>query len=83
MKNLKKGLAAMILTLFSLPVLAYHCPVDMKKIDAALGNNTSLSAENMSRVTALRASGEKQHKSGGHQDSVDDLAEAMKLLGIQ
>lgn len=83
MKKLNKGLAAIVLALFSFPVLAFHCPVDMKKIDAALENNTSLSAENMSRVNTLRASGEKMHKSGSHQESVDDLADAMKLLGIK
>lgn len=83
MKILNKGLTAIVITLFSFPVLASHCPVDMKKIDAALENNTSLSAENMSRVKTLRASGEKMHKSGSHQASVDDLAEAMNLLGIQ
>jgi hypothetical protein len=83
MTNLCKSILGILLLLVSVPALAYHCPVDMKKIDAALASNPSISATDMSRVKELRASGEKMHKSGKHGDSVSDLAEAMELLGIQ
>ena len=83
MKSLYKSIPGLLLLIMSIPALAYHCPADMKKIDAALAAGPSLSNSDMSRVKELRASGEKLHKSGTHQNSVNDLAEAMKLLGIQ
>jgi len=60
---------------------AFHCPKDMKAIDAALPN-AKLSAEQMAEVKKLRAEGEALHKAGKHQESVDTLAKAMKILGI-
>lgn len=67
---------------FSASALAFHCPADMKKIDAALAKNPSLSAAQMAEVKKLRAEGEKLHKAGKHQESVDTLAKAMKILKI-
>ena len=67
----------------SSPALAFHCPNDMKKIDAALATSPSLTTEQMTQVTKLRAEGEAQHKAGSHQTSVDKLAEAMAILGIE
>jgi hypothetical protein len=61
---------------------AFHCPADMRKIDAALPK-AKLSAAQMSEVKKLRAEGEKLHKAGKHQDSVDTLAKAMKILDIK
>ncbi len=81
MKKFYKGIPVILLLLLSFPAMAYHCPPDMKKIDAALANS-SISAADMARVKELRASGEKFHKAGNHQNAVDDLAKAMKLLGI-
>ena len=62
--------------------LAFHCPADMKKIDEALAKNPQLSAAQMSDVKKLRADGEALHKAGKHQESVDTLAKAMKILQI-
>jgi hypothetical protein len=67
----------------STSVLAFHCPKDMKKIDAALENSPALSAEQLAEVKKLRAEGEALHKAGKHQDSVDTLAKAMKILSIE
>ncbi|MEX0957898.1 MAG: hypothetical protein WDZ63_01280 [Burkholderiales bacterium] len=61
---------------------AFHCPADMKKIDAALAENPSLSSSQLAEVKKYRAKGEELHKSGKHQESVDTLAKAMKILGI-
>src|SRR5690606_16718683 len=61
---------------------AFHCPADMAKIDAAL-QTASLSQADMEKVKQLRAQGEELHKAGKHQQSIDTLAEAMKILGIQ
>jgi len=68
--------------LASSTAFAFHCPADMKKIDEALAKNPSLSAEQMADVKKLRAEGEALHKAGKHQESVDTLAKAMKVLGV-
>jgi hypothetical protein len=72
-----------VLLLASSTALAFHCPADMKKIDDAQAKNPSLSAAQMSEVKKLRADGEAFHKAGKHQDSVDTLGKAMKILGVQ
>ena len=61
---------------------AFHCPVDMKKIDEALAKNPKLTDAQMTEVKKLRADGEAFHKAGKHQDAVDTLAKAMKILGV-
>ena len=70
------------LMLASATAFAFHCPADMKKIDEALGKSPTLSDAQMSEVKKLRADGEALHKAGKHQESVDTLAKAMKMLGI-
>jgi len=42
----------------------------------------SLSAQQAADVKKFRADGETLHKAGKHQESVDTLAKAMKILGI-
>ena len=84
MKNLLfAAAAAALIAVASSPALAFHCPKDMKKIDAALASSPSLTTEQMTQVTKLRAEGEAQHKAGSHQAAVDKLAEAMAILGIE
>lgn len=70
------------LMLASTSALAFHCPADMKKIDQALAKNPKLTAGQMADVKKFRANGEALHKAGKHQESVDTLAKAMKILGI-
>jgi len=70
------------LMLASASAFAFHCPADMKKIDAALTKNPKLSANQAADVKKFRADGEALHKTGKHQESVDTLAKAMKILGI-
>jgi hypothetical protein len=55
----------------------------MKKIDEALAKKPNISAEKLADVKKLRAEGESLHKAGKHQESVDTLAKAMAILGIQ
>lgn len=50
---------------------------------AALAKHAKLTPEQMAKVAELRAKGEAQHKAGQHKQSVDSLAEAMKMLGIK
>jgi hypothetical protein len=83
MKSLTLSAVALALALASGTALAFHCPADMKKIDAALAKNPSLDMSQMKKVMELRAAGEDLHKSGKHHASVTVLAEAMRILGIQ
>ena len=77
-----KAIALVFGLIISGSALAFHCPVDMKKIDEALASNPKLSAEKMAEVKKLRAEGEALHKAEKHQESVDTLAKAMAILGI-
>lgn len=74
--------AAATLALASGTVFAMHCPADMKAIDDALAKKPKLAAAEMAEVTKLRADGEALHKAGKHQEAVDALAKARKILGI-
>lgn len=78
MKKLLIG--SMILA--SASAFAFHCPSDMKAIDAKLAMKPALAAADMAKVASLRAEGEKLHKAGKHDDSIKALGEAKKLLGI-
>src|SRR5689334_4689580 len=81
--RLRSIIATAAFALASSAALAFHCPADMKKIDAELAKNPKLSAAQMEDVKKFRAEGEAMHKAGKHQDSVDTLAKAMKILNIQ
>ncbi|MEZ5615090.1 MAG: hypothetical protein R3E35_07745 [Rhodocyclaceae bacterium] len=70
------------LVLASGQAFAFHCPMDMKKIDEAMAKNPKLSAAQMAEVKKLRAEGETLHKAGKHQESVDILGKAMKMLSL-
>ncbi len=76
------ALAAILTAVLAGPALAGQCPVDMKKVDAALAANPQISADQMTEVKALRAQGEKEHKGGQHGASVATLAKAKDILGI-
>jgi len=80
--KLTQVLIATAFALASSTAMAFHCPADMKKIDAALAKNPNLTAAQMTDVKKMRADGETLHKAGKHQESVDTLAKAMKVLGI-
>ena len=71
-----------VLMLMSASAFAFHCPADMKQIDAAMAKSPKLSAQQLAEVKKYRADGEALHKAGKHQESVDTLAKAKKILGI-
>jgi uncharacterized protein len=62
--------------------MAFHCPKDMKAIDDALAKKPQLSEMDMNAVKKYRADGEAFHKAGKHNEAVDSLGKAMKLLKI-
>lgn len=81
---MKRTLALGTALLFaSMTALAFHCPKDMKEIDDALAKNPKLTDSQMKEVKDLRAKGEAEHKAGKHQEAVDDLAKAKKILGLK
>lgn len=77
-----KTLLAAAALFVSSAAFAFHCPADMKKIDDALAKNPKINSEQLAEIKKLRADGEASHKAGKHQESVDTLAKAMKLLGV-
>ena len=76
-------LVAAVSFAFAGAAFAFHCPADMAKIDAALAKNPKLTDAQMAEVKKARADGETLHKAGKHQESVDTLAKAMKILDIR
>ena len=79
---MKALLAAAALTVsLAAPAFAFQCPRDVAKIDAAL-QTASLSDDQKAEVMRLRDEGERQHQAGQHQASVDTLAQAKEILGI-
>ena len=79
---MKKLALAVALTFASSVAFAMHCPKEMKSIDDALAKSPKLSEAQMKDVKASRAKGEELHKAGKHQESVDELAKAQKILGV-
>jgi hypothetical protein len=62
---------------------AFHCPKEMKKIDDVLAAKPNITAEQLAEVKSLLAEGETLHKQGKHQESLDTLGKAEKILNIQ
>jgi hypothetical protein len=81
-KIMKKTFLASYLFVMSGLAMAHGCPGEMKKIDAALPTS-KLSAQDAGKVKDLRAKGEEQHKAGQHTESMQSLAAAKKMMGIQ
>ena len=80
---MKRTIVATLLAFFASAAFGFHCPADMRKIDEAMGKNPKLTAEQTAEVKKYRAEGEALHKQGKHQESVDTLAKAMKILNIK
>ena len=79
-----RNIALFTATLFAAgTAFGFHCPQDMKKIDDALAKNPQLTEAQMADVKKYRAEGEALHKAGKHQESIDTLEKAEKILGIK
>lgn len=65
------------------PAFAFQCPADVAAIDAALAGNPDLTEAQLAEVKELRDQGEELHSAGDHQESVDTLAKAKEILGIE
>jgi hypothetical protein len=80
---MKRIALAALLAFSASAALAFHCPADMRKIDEAMAKSPKLSPEQAAEVKQYRAEGETLHKAGRHQESIDTLAKAMKILNIK
>jgi hypothetical protein len=81
-RSLLGAIALSAVALAATPAFAFHCPQEMAKIDKALAANPKLSESDLAKVKQLRAQGEELHEAGQHQESLDTLAQAEKMLGI-
>lgn len=79
----RKTIFATAFALFAAPAFGSQCPMDMAAIDAALGANPQITAEQLAEVQALRAEGETLHTAGDHDGSMAALAKAKGILGLQ
>jgi hypothetical protein len=76
------ALAAVVGILIAAPAFANQCPMDMQKIDEAM-KTAELSEADQAEVVKLRAEGEALHNAGDHAKSVETLAKAKQMLGIE
>ena len=81
--KLRQIALAVCLAAVSSVAAASQCPQDMKKIDDALEKNTKLSGQERAAVMRLRVRGEVLHDEGKHQEAVETLGKALKLLQKQ
>ena len=79
--KLRSIVIATALALASGAAFAFSCPKEMKAIDAALPT-AKITAAQKADVAKYRSEGEALHKAGKHQESMDTLAKAKKILGI-
>ena len=79
--KLRSIVVALALTLASGAAFAFSCPKEMKAIDAALPTAKITDAQK-TEVAKYRSEGEALHKAGKHQESLDTLGKAKKILGI-
>ena len=62
------------------PAVGFQCPLDIKKIDAALASHSTLAASQQQVVKTLRDTGARLHTGGKHGEAVKILANAKELL---
>jgi hypothetical protein len=79
---LRIAISILVLSFSAGYAIAFHCPKDMAKIDAAM-KTAQLSPDDKAKAETYRKEGETLHKAGKHQESVDTLAKAMQTLNIE
>jgi hypothetical protein len=78
MKKLTLLLVALLFSAAS--AFAFQCPKLMKQFDEKVGSSKA-SAQQIADAKKLRSEGESLHKAGKHQESVDALNKALKMIG--
>lgn len=61
--------------------VAGSCPALMKKFDDILATNPEMDSEVLAEAKKAREAGEKFHSEGKHDKSVDELHQALFLIG--
>ena len=77
---LSATIAVVAVGYFSTPVLAGHCPRDVKTIYAAM---SKMDGSKMSMAKEAAAKGLALHQAGKHGKSLKGMHAAMKVLGIK
>ena len=78
-KSLRAGVGLFVMRI---PAFAYHCPMDMQKIDAALAADPPLSRKQLAEVKHWRSREEALHRAGAHRQWVEVLGKPMAILKI-
>lgn len=65
------------------PAFAGSCPALMKQIDEILATNPEIDPEVLVEAKKAREEGETFHKDGKHEKSVEELQQALFLLGAE
>lgn len=81
--NIRHIALALTLALSSGAAIASQCPSMVAQIDSILATNPDLPQSVLDEVKTLRDDGDKQHKEGKHDKSVETLNQALFLLGVQ
>lgn len=81
MKTRHMFLALALAFALPLPALAGQCPALMKKFDEILATNPKMDPVVLEQAKKGREAGEKLHKEGEHGKSVDELRQALLLIG--
>ncbi len=74
-------LAASLAVAAASPAFAFQCPSDVKAIDAALAG-ANPGQEQKAEVQRLRDEGQRLHGEGEHDESMEALARAERMLGV-
>ncbi|HET8747445.1 MAG TPA: hypothetical protein VFM98_17730 [Ramlibacter sp.] len=79
---MRKSLVLIAGAFLAVSAWAHNCPNEVKAIDAKLATKPNLTKEQTDKVMKLRNEGEQLHKAGKHAESMKELGEAKKILGI-
>ncbi len=82
MKALLTAVPLLLLALLAMPAYSSQCPLDIKKIEAALDAGPDMTSGQLAQVDELLAQGAAHHKAGAHSDALAVLAKAMRMLNI-
>jgi hypothetical protein len=74
-------LAAALMTAVAVPALAFQCPADLKRVEAAMAG-AQLDHEQRAEVLRLHAEGQRLHSQGKHREAMTALTKAMQILDL-
>lgn len=67
----------------TVPAMANQCPQTLALLDGMIQSHASmLSPEQLAKARELRAQAEADHKAGRHEQSLQDITEAERAMGM-